>query len=107
MITEAAMMVAVRGRVYYYMKRITVSFCHELAEACRKPIVTTSANITGSEPPYVFDDIERSVMEKAEIAIDEGITRHKYHSSVVDLVDKKIIRKGGEETVDLSEILNV
>ncbi|MFH2100609.1 MAG: L-threonylcarbamoyladenylate synthase [Candidatus Micrarchaeota archaeon] len=83
------------------------TFCHELSGACRKPIVTTSANITTEEPPYTFDDISRKVMEKADIAIDEGVTRHKYHSSVVDLVDKKIIRKGGQETVDLSKILDI
>ncbi len=77
------------------------TFCHELAEICRKPIVTTSANVTGKPPPFNFKDVDPEIVDKADLAIDEGITRYKYHSEVVDLVEKRILRRGGKD-VDLA-----
>jgi len=83
------------------------TFCHSLSEVCKKPIVTTSANITGEPAPYTFENVSKRIIEEADLVIDEGITRYKYQSSVVDLVDKKIIRRGGEEEVDLSKMLDI
>ncbi|MCI0523285.1 MAG: threonylcarbamoyl-AMP synthase [Bacteroidales bacterium] len=36
-------------------------FCDELLSAFRKPLVSTSANITGSEAPAVFDEISEEI----------------------------------------------
>jgi L-threonylcarbamoyladenylate synthase len=36
-------------------------FCDELLNAFRKPLVSTSANISGSEAPAVFDEISEEI----------------------------------------------
>lgn len=72
-------------------------FCHELAAICGRPIVTTSANITGKPPPSSFAEISKEVLQSVDLAIDEGITRYRRPSEVVDLVDGKVIRAGGKE----------
>lgn len=69
-------------------------FCNRLSEQVGKPIVSTSANKTGEPAPVNFEDIDKDVLESADIALDRGQTRYQRSSDVVDLVNKKIIRKG-------------
>lgn len=76
--------------------------CNRLCEQVGKPVVTTSANRSGAEPPVSFQEIDREVLEEAAVAIDKGPTRYARASDVVDLVNKKIIRKG-VGVIDISE----
>ena len=69
-------------------------FCNRLSEEVEKPIVSTSANKTGESAPVNFEEINKEVLESADIAIDRGQTRYQRSSDVIDLVHKKIIRKG-------------
>ncbi|NYZ77088.1 threonylcarbamoyl-AMP synthase [Candidatus Micrarchaeota archaeon] len=69
-------------------------FCNRLSEEVAKPIVSTSANKTGELPPTAFEEIGNGIVEAADIAVDNGPTRYRKSSDVVDLVNKKIIRKG-------------
>jgi len=69
-------------------------FCNRLSEEVGRPIVSTSANKTGEPAPTKFDEIDREVLDSADIAVDRGRTRYRRSSDVVDLVNKKIIRKG-------------
>ena len=80
------------------------NFSHQLSEAVGKPIISTSANITGEEPPKSFEELDKSILEQADIAIDGGFTRYSGPSDVVDLVNKKVIRKG-VGVMDISEIM--
>ena len=41
-------------------------FCDELINAFRKPIVSTSANISGTDAPAVFDEISQEVISAAD-----------------------------------------
>jgi L-threonylcarbamoyladenylate synthase len=41
-------------------------FCDELITAFRKPIVSTSANISGTDAPAIFDEISREVISAAD-----------------------------------------
>lgn len=41
-------------------------FCDELITAFRKPIVSTSANISGTDAPAVFDEISQEVVRAAD-----------------------------------------
>lgn len=72
-------------------------FCQELCREFGKPIVTTSANITTHEPPTMFEDIEKSVLDGVDLAIDGGPTKYGRPSLIIDLVERKMIREGGEE----------
>lgn len=77
-------------------------FCMALCKKLGRPILTTSANPAGADPPVRFDQVDRKVLEKVNLAIDGGPTKAMAHSVVVDLVERKIIRKSGE-TTDLVE----
>jgi L-threonylcarbamoyladenylate synthase len=44
-------------------------FCNELISRFRKPIVSTSANISGKTSPSVFSEIEKSVVDAADYAV--------------------------------------
>ncbi len=69
-------------------------FCHLLCQKAGKPLISTSANITGKEAPERFQDIETEIVEAVDIAIDGGPTRYHQPSTVVDLIQKRVIRQG-------------
>ena len=68
-------------------------FCRKLAVEVQAPIVTTSANISGEKPASSFDEIDE-VLDKVDLAIDGGSLKYAQPSTVVDLIEKKIIRQG-------------
>jgi len=69
-------------------------FCNRLSEEVGKPIVSTSANKTGEPPPVSFNEITSEILNAADLAVDNGSTRYKKSSDIVDLVKKRIVRKG-------------
>lgn len=69
-------------------------FCNRLSEEVGRPIVSTSANKTGEPPPVSFNEITSEVLNAADLAVDNGSTRYKKSSDIVDLVKKRIVRKG-------------
>lgn len=79
-------------------------FCNRLSEEVGKPIISTSANRAGEPAPTTFQEIEKKVLEAADVAVDRGQTRYQRSSDVIDLVHKKIIRKEGD-VIDLNKIL--
>jgi len=80
-------------------------FCNRLSEEVGRPIISTSANRSGKSAPTTFQEIEKKVLEAADVAVDRGPTRYQRSSDVVDLVHKKIIRTG-MEVIDLNKILD-
>ncbi len=77
-------------------------FCNRLSEDVGRPVISTSANVTGEAPPTSFEEVKKTVLETADVAVDHGPTRYRKSSDVVDLVNKKIIRKG-VGVIDLSK----
>lgn len=73
------------------------SFVRKLADNFNKPIAATSANLSGGKDTWKLSDIDRKVLSECDIAIDGGETQLKGVSTVVDLVDKKILREGAGE----------
>jgi L-threonylcarbamoyladenylate synthase len=67
-------------------------FCQFLCKRFGKPIVTTSANITGQNPPVCLEDVDKRVLERADLAIDGGKTKYKRASEISDLVERKRVR---------------
>ena len=45
-------------------------FCRELIHLFGKPIVSTSANISGNSTPKSFDEIENSIIESVDYAVN-------------------------------------
>ena len=69
-------------------------FVRMIAEYLGNPIAATSANISGYPAPYSFSDITDRIRGSSDVCVDGGKTRYKEASTVVDLVSKKILRKG-------------
>jgi L-threonylcarbamoyladenylate synthase len=72
-------------------------FCSELIQRFRKPIVSTSANISGKSFPSYFDEIDDSVISAVDYAVKyRQEDRRKHSPSPVIKIDKngvfKIIR---------------
>jgi len=44
-------------------------FCFKLLDKFRKPIVSTSANITGKEPPGIYDDISEDIIKNVDYVV--------------------------------------
>ncbi|MEK6981855.1 MAG: L-threonylcarbamoyladenylate synthase [Candidatus Micrarchaeota archaeon] len=66
-----------------------VEFCKLL----KKPIITTSANLSGKASATKLADVDKSIIEKVDLII-KGKVRHKQASTIVDLVENKVIRAG-------------
>ncbi len=72
-------------------------FCRELIQRFRKPIVSTSANISGKSSPSHFGEIDESVISAADYVVKyKQEDRRKHSPSPVIKIDKngvfKIIR---------------
>lgn len=73
-------------------------FCRELIRRFRKPIVSTSANLSGNASPANFSEIEKNVIEKVDYVVKyRQNDRSKSIASPVIKVNRdgtiKIIRK--------------
>jgi L-threonylcarbamoyladenylate synthase len=44
-------------------------FCHELISRFRKPIISTSANLSGKSSPGNFDDIDNAIIEAVDYVV--------------------------------------
>lgn len=79
-------------------------FCQALCEAFRKPIITTSANITGDIAPIKLDDVDKKVLDAVDVVVDGGRTRYRSPSIVVDLVERRILREGSNKEIEIVEL---
>ena len=72
-------------------------FCREMIRLLNKPIISTSANISGIEPPMTFQDIDSSIKESVDFIVPmefESINEAKA-STIIQLRDDgtfKILR---------------
>ncbi len=69
-------------------------FMRRLSLELGMPIVSTSANRSGEKAPTEFLEIEKRVLEAADLAIDGGKTLHGMSSTVVDVEGEKVLRSG-------------
>lgn len=75
------------------------SFIRKVAANSGLPIIGTSANISGREPVFSFKKISRALLKGVDLAIDGGETYYRKESTVVDLVDMEIRRKGAGDFI--------
>jgi len=72
-------------------------FCVMLAKQFTKPIVSTSANLSGKKEKSNIKKIEQEIKNKVDLIIDGGSCKYKKASTIIDLTDAsniKIIREG-------------
>jgi len=71
-----------------------------------KPITTTSANISGKAELYKIKDVIKTFNGKVDLILDGGNLPKTRPSTVYDVVDKKILRKGPISEKKIREVLN-
>lgn len=72
-------------------------FCHELINRFGKPIISTSANVSGTESPRKFSEIDNSILNGVNYVVNFGQndTTHNKASNIIKLSNNgevKIIR---------------
>jgi L-threonylcarbamoyladenylate synthase len=68
------------------IRMIKEGFAHQLVFNFNKPIVSTSANISGSSTPLSFDEISNNIKESADFVVDSKFdTGNKKPSSLIKL----------------------
>lgn len=72
-------------------------FLRKLVHEFGAPIIATSANLSGKKDPVKFGDLDAGIIKAADLVIDGGATALRQSSTVVDLVERKILRKGAGE----------
>ncbi len=69
-------------------------FALELVEKFGKPITATSANISGNKPIYKIGEIVKTFGKKVDLIVDGGNLQKKAVSTIFDVRNDAIIRKG-------------
>ncbi|MBU0586660.1 threonylcarbamoyl-AMP synthase [Candidatus Micrarchaeota archaeon] len=72
-------------------------FARKLVEGFGKPLALTSANLSGEKDVWSINDLDRKIANSTDLIVDGGETQFKGASTVVDLVEKKILRQGVKE----------
>ena len=83
--------IGVRVPEYIFMRKLSLSL--------RMPIITTSANLSGKKAPVCFREIDKKILNEVDLAIDGGKTLYAMPSSIIDIVDKKVLRTGAGEII--------
>lgn len=73
------------------------AFLRKLVENFGSPVVATSANLSGDAEAVRFAEVDKKILKAADLCIDGGETALKQPSTIVDLVERKILRKGAGE----------
>ena len=70
------------------------SFCSELIGRFRKPVISTSANTSGSPSPSVFAEIEQKIILSADYVVKYGQedTNKKTPSSIIKVDNNGVIK---------------
>ena len=73
-------------------------FCRRLLELMKRPLISTSANVSGQSSPACFDEIDPEVLSGADYVVDyrRDDTRKAQASTIIKLTDDcrvTIIRK--------------
>lgn len=69
-----------------------------LVEMVRSPIITTSANLSGTPTPVRISEISNQILEEVSITLDGGVTEYRVPSTIIKINEKnrklKLIRHG-------------
>ena len=78
-------------------------FMRQASRELNAPIVTTSANVSGEKDAAELKDVDSAVASGADLIIDGGKCLYGKGSTVIDLVNMKIVRKGAVRKGDKFE----
>lgn len=71
------------------IRMVQNEFCRELIHLFGKPIVSTSANISGNPTPKSFDEIEKSILDSVDYVVNLQRAEMNEKSSTILKVNEK------------------
>ncbi len=82
-------------------------FTLNLLERFGKPIIATSANISGEKESYSFAGLSKEILDKVDIAVDAGETKYKKASTMVQVQEDgiKILREGAVSSDEIYDAI--
>ena len=81
--------IGVRVPLHHFLRKVVLE--------AGVPLIGTSANLSGKKPSTTLSEVDDKLLEQADLIIDGGKTHFSEPSTVVDLAEKRIIRKGAGE----------
>ena len=86
-------------------------FCIEIVSKVGKPLIATSANISGHETAKKIDEIEPSILQSVDgICYNENTQQNNFNSTIIDLSlgaeHAKIIRQGSGDVSVFAGLIN-
>ena len=78
-------------------------FMRQVSKELNVPIVSTSANLSGEKGATALKDVDKAVAAKADLLIDGGTCQYAQGSTVIDLVQMMVLRKGAVREGDRIE----
>lgn len=80
-----------------------------ILEECNLPLAAPSANISGKPSSIRLSDIKRDFESKVEAFIDGGVCKKKVSSTIVKVVDEKlvILREGAVKENEIRDIFDL
>jgi len=80
-----------------------------LVEAAGKPLITTSANISGEPPPRELNEVSENVLKAVDLILDGGRCKYQIPSTVFELYWERkeisLIRTGAYPVEEIQRIL--
>mgnify|MGYP006302581577 CR=1 FL=1 len=82
--------------------------CLKLLEICKRPLTSTSANVTGGSNPVSATEVYKNFGEKLDLIIDGGYASSRIASTVLDLsAGKPMLRRTGRVSKqDIEQTIN-
>jgi len=80
-------------------------FCLKLCQAFKKPITSTSANVTGKGDPYSAEEVLAQIPD-IDLIIDGGLLKRNKPSTVFDVDKNQVIRPGPINEEDIQDVLS-
>ena len=89
------------------VRRTSDSFCRVLIEATDTPLLSTSANVSGESSPALFEDINSTILDGVDLAVDAGRALMGIPSTVVRVAGNsiQIVRDGAVDAPTIHEIV--
>ena len=83
-------------------------FSQRLLRNFPHPITATSANISGQESVTRAADLDKTLLDRTDIAVDAAESKYSQGSTVVEALDSsyKILREGAISSAEIENILN-
>ena len=69
-------------------------FMRAVSKRLQLPIVSTSANFSGEKEAAEASEIAREIADGADLLIEGGKCQYSQGSTVIDLIENKVLRKG-------------